>query len=220
MIKLALALLVLAQEGPNDAQSEPPADARSVALERVFPFWQDYQALPSDERDAFNLAYSFTLSRPGDAGFWVDLAGEYEALWIDESGLVTPPSEADFEAGRLLTDAPEGGVTVSMHLSLAAEPSERYELVQLESALAQAQNALRETMGIRSLFMASLETVQFEFDGAAPEAFLIFDNGDRREIETVAENIVTVRPGDRRLRGATAIEFGRPPITTRLSTRN
>ena len=215
MIHLALALLVLTQEAP----AAPPTDARSVPLERVFPFWQDYQALPSDERDAFDLAYSFTLSRPEGAGFWVDIVGEYEALTLDQRGLVHPPAEADFDSGLLFTDAPAGGVTVSMYLSLAADLSERYEMRELEAALAQAQNALRETMGIRSLFMANLEVVQFEFEGAAPDAYLIFEDGERREIETVAENIVTIRPGTRRLRNAVAIEFGHAPVTTRLSTR-
>ena len=120
MISLAAALVLSLQPGPISPDDlAPPTDARSVELSRVFPFWEDYQDLAEDRRDAFSLAYRFsTVTEPADGGswrFWTDTGNGPEPLRLGPLGAVTPPEDADFTPlDQLLTDAPEGGVAVAM----------------------------------------------------------------------------------------------------------
>lgn len=200
-------------------QPSPGPDARSVPLGTVFPFWTDYLALPEDESDAFTLDYVITERSGAQSAFWVETADGFDPLHRDESGAATPPAAANFEAGRrLFTDAPEGGVSVSMRLSLSAEPSAEYPLVMLETALAQAANAMRGLMGLRAIFMPRLDTVRFSFDGAAPDAVIVYQDGREAALESVYGDVVTVRPRDSKFRQAVAIRFGAPPAAAVLET--
>ncbi|MCR9129291.1 MAG: hypothetical protein NXI12_07195 [Alphaproteobacteria bacterium] len=201
------------------AQDAPGPDARSVPLERVFPFWTDYHALPADERSAFALDYVISLRGGADAQFWVETADGFEVLERDPAGAATPPPPEAFEAGqRLFTDAPEGGASVSMRLSLAGEPRESYTIAELETAIAQAGNAMRSLMGLRAMFMPRLETVRFSFDEAAPEAVIVYEDGRQAPVETVFGDVITIRPQDRALRGAVEVRFGAVPQEAVLET--
>lgn len=217
MTPLIAAALVALTPAPG-----PGPDARSARLDQVFPFWTDYQALKADERDAFELSYRMDAPLRGDGGafsFWVETAeGGFEPLEI--SGDVTPPDSAAFERGlRLFTDAPRGAVTVVMRLTLPGEPRQDYHREEMEAALAQAHNAMRRAMGLRALFMPRLDTVRFVFDGPAPEADFILENGDVRPIREVFEHEVLVTPGDRAVRDAVGVRFGRTPLYAVLETR-
>lgn len=200
----------------------PGPDARSAPLDQVFPFWTDYQALEADERDAFTLTYQLAAPLRGDGaefGFWVETApGEYAAL--DISAPVTPPDRSAFAQGlSLYTNAPRGAVRVEMRLTLPGAPRAEYHRSDLEAALAQAGNAMRSAMGLRSLFMPRLDTVRFVFDGPAPDAEVITVDGARLPIEDVYESQVLVTPRDRDMRDLEAVRFGRPPLFAVLETR-
>jgi hypothetical protein len=200
-------------------QDSPGPEARSVPLERVFPFWTDYHALPSDERSAFTLDYVISLRGGAEAQFWVETEDEFEVLVRDRSGAATPPPPEAFEAGRrLFTDAPEGGASVSMRLSIAGEPRETYTIAELEAAIAQAGNAMRSLMGLRAMFMPRLETVRFSFDGTAPDAVIVYADGREAPVETVYGEVITIRPQDRTLRGAVEVRFGSAPFEAVLET--
>jgi len=212
ILALCIALSLAAQDAPGP-------DARSVALERVFPFWTDYHALPSDERSAFTLDYVISLRGGAEAQFWVETEDGFEVLERDPAGAATPPPPVAFEAGRrLFTDAPEGGASVSMRLSVAGEPRETYTIAELETAIAQAGNAMRSLMGLRAMFMPRLETVRFSFDGPAPEAVVVYEDGRRSPVETVFGDVITIRPQDRALRGAVEVRFGAIPQEAVLET--
>jgi hypothetical protein len=223
---LAASLLALtpAAAGLNPEPAlEPGPDARSAPLDQVFPFWTDYQALEPDERDAFDLSYQIDAPLRGDGTafrFWVETRdGGFDPL--PASGPVTPPDSAAFEQGlRLFTDAPRGAVRVVMRLTLPGEPRDEYQREELEAALAQAHNAMRRAMGIRSLFMPRLDTVRFVFDGPAPDADFVADDGEIRPIMDVYETEILVTPGDREIRDAVAVRFGRPPLFAVLETRS
>lgn len=219
MIAALLSALVLVVE-PG---SEPGPDARSAPLDQVFPFWTDYNTLAEDERDAFELAYRLNAPLRGDGtefSFWVESGGG-EYVLLDASGPVTPPDLDSFERGyQLFTDAPQGAVQVQMTLTLPAPTKSEYTFDELEASIAQAANAVRSSMGIRSLFMPRLDTIRFIFDGPAPDADFIDEAGVARPIEAVFGNEVLVTPGRRSNREAVTVRFGNAPVTAVLETRN
>ncbi|XBQ17595.1 MAG: hypothetical protein ABL308_06860 [Oceanicaulis sp.] len=199
----------------------PPPEARSVPLETVFPFWTDYLDLPEDERDAFELGYSITTrTQPEDRGswsYWVDAGDGPQPVTPDQGGLMTPPDREAFERGAvLITDAPQGGVAVSMTLTLPGAAKTEYTLAEIEAALEQSRRAMRSLMGLRALVMPRMDAVRFDFDGPAPDAVLIGEDGAEAPIESVYGESVMVRPGDRIYRGAVAVRFGRPPVAALL----
>ena len=219
MIAALAAALVLAGEPAAADAGAPPPEARSVALERVFPFWTEYHALPPDERSAFTLDYIINLRGGADARFWVETPEGFAVLQRDSDGGATPPPPSVFEAdARLFTDAPEGGAAVSMRLSLSAEPATRYEMGDLRTALGQAGAAMRGLMGVRALFMPRLDTIRFSFDGPAPDAVIVFEDGREAPVETVYGDVITIRPQDRALRGAVEVRFAAPPRQAVLET--
>jgi hypothetical protein len=202
--------------------AEPGPEARSAPLDQVFPFWTDYQALEADERDAFDLTYRFDAPLRGDGSafsFWVETPeGGFDPLEVSDR--VTPPDSAAFERGlRLFTDAPRGAVSVAMFLTLPGQPRTEYQRAEMDAALAQARNAMRGAMGFRSLFMPRLDTVRFVFDGPAPEADFLMENGDARPVREVFESEVLVTPGDRDNRDVVGVRFGRPPLYAVLETK-
>ena len=217
MIAAPLAALILAFE-PAPA---PGPDARSVRLDRAFPFWSDYLDLPADERSAFTLDYVVKVRSGEGAAFWVETAEGYLPLVRDAAGAAVPPRGADFDpARRLYTDAPEGGVAISMRLAVSGPPRSEYDMAELEAALAQAGGAVRRLMGLRSPFMPRLDTLSFRFDGPAPEAALVFEDGGAAPVQTVYGEEITIQPGDRALRGVAAVRFARPPQIVVLETGN
>lgn len=224
MIAAVLAAAGLLSAQPVDAgrpESDPPDTARSVELSRVFPFWKDYRALPHDERDAFFLVYRFrTMTKPPEGGewrFWTDTGDGPQRLTLDATGAAIPPEGATFgPQERLITDAPDGGVAVSMALSPAGELRRIYSVAELERATAQANTAIRSMMGLRALITPRLDTLQFVFEGAAPDAVLITEGGEQREVMTVYENIVTFKPWIRANRDVVEIRFGDAPVSVTL----
>lgn len=197
----------------------PGPEARSVPLERVFPFWTEYHGLPEDERSAFELDYQLSVRSGATASFWVETEGGYQVLERDETGAARPPAPDQFEAGRrLFTDAPEGGVSVAMRLSLAGDPATEYSIARLEQAIAQASGAMRSTMGLRALFMPRLDSVRFSFEGPAPDAVAMYPDGRETALTSVYGDEILVRPDDRALRGAVAVRFGRAPLIGVLET--
>lgn len=220
MIAALLAALALSgQPSAPDGAAAPPPDARSVALERVFPFWTDYHALPENERSAFVLDYVIRLRGGGEARFWVETPEGFIVLQRDEDGAAAPPAPAAFREGaRLFTDAPEGGASVSMRLSLSTEPATGYDMAELRTALGQAGAAVRGLMGLRALFMPRLDTISFRFDGPAPDAVILFQDGREVPVETVYGDVITIRPQDRALRGAVSVRFGAAPRHAILET--
>lgn len=217
MIAAALTALLLSVQPADDAAPGPLA--RSVALETAFPFWTDYLALPDDQRSAFTLDYVITVRSGAPARFWFERDDGFQPVSFEPGGAVQPPEPAAFQAGRrLFTDAPEGGASVSMRLSLPGPPRQTYALAELKLALGQAGAAMRDLMGLRALFMPRLDTVRFSFDGPAPEAVIVFADGREAPIESVYGDVVTVRPQSRALREAVEIRFAAPPVIAVLET--
>jgi hypothetical protein len=152
--------------------------------------------------------------------FWVE-TGPDQFRRLDIDGSVTPPGADAFEQGlSLYTDAPRGAVRVEMQLSLPGPPRTVYTRQELESALAQAGNAMRRSMGVRALFMPRLDTIRFVFDGPAPEADFITAQGDETPISAVFIDEVLVTPGQREMRSMERIRFARPPLYAVLETRD
>ncbi len=223
MIIAFLAAAWLGAQTAEPAQQDlaPPETARSVELSRVFPFWQDYLALPEDERDAFSMVYRFsTVTEPPEGGewrFWTDTGGGPERLVLDPTGAAIPPQDAEFGPDeRLITDAPEGGVAVAMALRPIGALRDTYAVDDLERATAQANTAIRSMMGLRALVMPRLDTVQFVFDGPAPDAVLVAEDGSERELMSVYENTITFAPRDRAHRNAVELRFGGAPVSVTL----
>lgn len=202
--------------------TSPGPEARSAPLDDVFVFWSDYQAMAADERDAFDLSYTLDAPLRGDGQayrFWVEEDAE-SFTELDATGPITPPNTDAFERGyRLFTDAPRGAVRVEMRLTLPAPTRTDYDMAELEAALAQAGNAMRRSMGLRALFMPRLDTVRFAFDGPAPEAVFVLDDGTTRSIDAVFSSDVLVTPGEDESDGAQAIRFDTAPLYAVLETR-
>lgn len=218
-----IALLLSAALLTAAPQDGPGPDARSAALDQVFPFWTDYLALDEDERDAFDLHYVLDAPLRDDGSahrFWVE-TGEGGFAPLDAERPVTPPPADAFEQGlRLFTDAPRGAAQVEMRLTLPEPARVEYSMAEIEAALAQAGLAMRRSMGLRSLFMPRLDTVRFSFDGAAPPAYFVDEDGRRTEIMDVFETEVLVTPSDRASRNAVSIRFEQAPRLAVLETRN
>lgn len=219
MLAALLAALALA------GAALPVPEARTIAAERVFAFWADYNALPEDERDAFTLRYELR-AQPGPDGqarrFWTGMEGEdWRALEPGPDGAVTPPAPDRLAAGLLLaTDAPQGGVAVNVQFVLTGAPAQAYELARLQAALAQTRTAMRRALGLRALIAPRPRRIDFVFDGPAPDAFAVFPDGREEELTGVFEHVIQLDPGARELRGAQTIRFGRPPDAARIIAAN
>lgn len=207
---LLAALALISAEAPGP-------EARTVPAERVFAFWQDFHALPQDERSAFTLSYRLEAEPDADGRerrFWTRLDGEdWAVLARGPDGAVTPPDPERLAAGlQLATDAPQGAVQAHVSFALSAAPSETYDLADLQAALAQTRAAMRRTLGLRALIAPRPRRIDFAFDGPAPDAFAVFPDGREVELTSVFENVIQLDPGARELRGAQTIRFARAPL--------
>jgi len=218
---LAALLAALALAGAE----APGPEARTVPAERIFSFWQDYHALPQDERSAFTLRYVLEADPDADGRerrFWTRLEGEdWRALERGPDGAVAPPDPERLSAGlQLATDAPRGAVGVHVGFILTSAPSETYDLAQLQAALAQTRAAMRRTLGLRALIAPRPRRIDFEFEGPAPDAHAVFPDGRELELTSVFENVIQLDPGARDLRGAQTIRFGRAPLNATIVVAN
>lgn len=223
---IGLLLASSTPQGVDEASAQPShaapaADAalRAVALDRVFPYWDDYLDLPEDQRDAFQLRYEF--SGPENWALWLE---EPDGSLIRIGGwpeqFLTPPERQYFDqSARLHVEtADAGGMSVNLTMIPSAPLAQTYEVAALEAGMSQAQSAMRSIAGVASIFAPRLDTVTFRFNGPAPEAVALLENGDRIDLP-VEGSIVRFPARERRFRRAVSLEFGTTPAEARITPR-
>ena len=201
---------------PAAPDADALADMRTVEVNRIFPHWESYLDLDAADRDRFILRYA--MRGPEDAALWLETPeGGVEALIPDERGHVDPPDRAAFEREALIrVDAPPGTMSVSMAMVPMLEPALSYEADALRTAAGQANAAMRKVAGVVSLFAPRMAAVRFIFDGPAPEAWAVMDNGERRALP-VESDAVWFPVRERAFRRAVRVEFGAEPIALYLT---
>jgi len=220
---LAVALAGQTPAAPQPAPAPNPQPAvddalRAVAVTRVFPHWQDFQAIAAEERDAFTLLYKF--SGPTEWRLWLEEAdGALTYLGDGPVARIDPPALAHFERNaQLKVNAPEGGMSVSMLMAPTTDLSTQYVVTDLTSALSQAGRAMRHVAGAAALFAPRIDTVLFVFEGPAPTAIATMGDGSQVELP-VEGHLVRFPSRDRRFRQAVRLEFGHAPIDVQLTPR-
>ena len=219
---LAWPLPVMAQDGHaspgiDEAGLEVESDIERIAapLPRLFPHWDRYLEMDAANRSHFTLAYEIRSDRgvpPEDIRLWYDLDGTVTTIALAPSGRVeSPPSLAAIEAAPTVwVNQPEGGMSLSMQFELSLPADTRYERNDLLTGLAQANRAVRDAAGVAALFAPNMKTLEFRFEGPAPEAWAVDEDGERTAL-LVQEDRAFFRPRDRENRNVAYLEFGRAP---------
>ncbi|WP_291841616.1 hypothetical protein [Maricaulis sp.] len=206
-----------------------PANAFSQALEReagplprFFPHRQSYLELDVERRSHFALAYMVSSQEgvpPEDIEMWYEFDGERISFDIDELGRIRGlPSLGALQAGPAVwINQPSGGMSLNMQFEARLPGGPAYEARDLNLALGQANHAVRRTAGVAALFAPNFKTLTFVFDGPAPDARAIFEDGSSSPV-TVQENRVILRPRDRDMRHLVRVEFGANPVRILLDS--
>lgn len=216
MIRPALLAALLALSAAPAHALEDAEEARVAApLPRLFPHRDSYLELDPEARSHFTLTYMISSDRgvpPEEIRMWYEHGGDRVELEIAESGLIAnpPPAEALEAAPDLWINQPEGGMSMTMQFAYGGPVSTQYTSSDLRTGLEQANRAIRHAAGVAALFAPNFKTVRFIFEDAAPEAFAVTEDGERRPL-TVQENLALFRPGDRANRDVVRVEFGREP---------
>tara|TARA_R110002051_G_scaffold324773_1_gene423542 strand:+ start:22372 stop:23043 length:672 start_codon:yes stop_codon:yes gene_type:complete len=191
-------------------------------LPRLFPHWQDYLDLPADDRSHFTLAYVIGSNRgvtAEDIRLWyVDATGETVLELAPDGQVLNPPDAETLQAAPMLwVNQPQGGMSVSMSFQASLGSGSEIDRLDTLLALEQANQAMRRTGGVASLFAPAFKTLIFVFDGTAPDAWAIRTDGSRTPL-VVQEDRATYRPNDRDMRDVERLVFGRAPMRILLDS--
>ncbi|WP_300540951.1 hypothetical protein [Maricaulis sp.] len=213
MIRALLAAAFLASAGSATAED---VEREAGPLPRLFPHRETYLDLPPDERSRFRLDYVVASQQgvpPEDIRIWYEHEGERIELALTGTGRITNPPDAGALAAEptVWVNQPGGSMALTMLFAYAGEPATRYERGDLLGGLSQANRAMRRAAGVAALFAPNFKTVIFEFDGPAPEAWAVDEDGSRTAL-TVQEDRALFRPRDRENRSVSHVEFGREPV--------
>jgi|GEM_PF-2544533 len=203
------------------------ADAQSVEREagplpRFFPHRTTYLELDPDQRSHFRLAYlvsSQSGTPPEEIRMWFNQNGEVISFDIDPSGRITRLPGPDELAAEptVWINQERGGMSLNLQFEATLPDGPDYAAGDLQLALGQANHAIRQAAGVAALFAPNFKTLVFEFDGPAPAAIAIHDDGTTTAL-TAQENRVMLRPRDRAMRNLVRIELGRMPTRVLLDS--
>lgn len=219
------ALLSVAPAVADDTASDVASDVERVAgpLPRFFPHLESYLDIPDAERSHFRMAYVVSSADgipPEDIRMWYEHDGETRQFALDATGRITrlPGLPAlDAEPDVWINQPAGGGFSLSMQFEYSGPGATEFSRDALAMSVEQANRAIRSAAGVAALFAPRMESVVFVFDGAAPEAWAVDQNGERSPL-TVQENRAFFRPADRRSRSVERIEFGREPVRILLDS--
>jgi len=191
-------------------------------LPRFFPHRATYLELEAERRSHFELAYTVS-SQAGIAAdeieMWYEIGDQRVSFDIDQAGRIGHmPDLPTLEAEPVVWINQEGGgMSLSMQFEANLPGGPDYAANDLSLALGQANHAIRRAAGVAALFAPDFKTLTFLFDGPAPTAQAILDDGSTVPL-TVQENRVVVRPRDRAMRRLVRIELGAAPVRVLLDT--
>ena len=206
-----------------------PAHAFAQAIEReagplprFFPHRENYLELDPERRSHFALTYTVASQEgvpPDEIEMWYERDGHRVSFEIDGRGRIhhLPDLEALTASPVVWINQPAGGMSLNMQFEARFPGGPDYEADDLSLALGQANDAVRQAAGVAALFAPNFGTLVFVFDGPAPEARAIHEDGSSTRL-TVQENRVVVRPRDRALRNLARVEFGALPTRILLDS--
>jgi hypothetical protein len=210
---VASALLATAATAPATvrAQAAPASGERVVDLKDVFPFLDRYLALPATTRDGFELVYSLTSRDGGGLPTLVILdGGRRIPVRVDASGRLDPPQDlALLSRARVSASGPRAGITMDVVPRLAL--ARRIEMTAIANCV-QDYEAARRSAGPLAVAAPRLRGLAFAGVSAGE-----VELAQGRRVALVPERGegLVVRPGDRTLRGAVAVQF--PAVPRRAS---
>ena len=215
------ALLSVAPAFADDTASE--VERVAGPLPRFFPHLESYLDIPDAERSHFRMAYVVSSSEgipPEEIRMWYDHGGETRQFGLDPMGRITrlpDPSALAAEPDVWINQPAGGGFSLSMQFEYSGPGATEFSRDALAMSVEQANRAIRSAAGVAALFAPRMESIVFVFDGAAPEAWAVDQDGERSPL-TVQENRAFFRPADRRSRSVERIEFGREPVRILLDS--
>ncbi|ABI66789.1 MULTISPECIES: hypothetical protein [Maricaulis] len=204
------------------------AHAQSVEREagplpRFFPHRSTYLDLDPDQRSHFQLAYlvSSQSGVPADEiRMWFNQDdGEVISFDIDATGRITRLPDLDELSAEptVWINQERGGMSLNLQFEATLPGGPDFAASDLQLALGQANHAIRQAAGVAALFAPNFKTLVFEFDGPAPTAIAIHDDGTTSAL-TAQENRVMLRPRDRAMRNLVRIELGSMPTRVLLDS--
>jgi hypothetical protein len=155
-----LGFLAIAAAAPRVAF----ADARTISLDKAFPYLAAYLAMPAAERSHFYLAFrAYRDKHPvGDVAATVVAAnGVRTPIAFDRQGNVTRlPDLATLKSGARVEIA-SAPFQLFPELRCATPPTIRIDVAQLAVALAQVNNAVVKFAGALSLVIPKFTAAYF-----------------------------------------------------------
>ncbi len=210
---LAAIALTLAAVVPAQTQS---VEREAGPMSRLLPHLDRYLEIPVEERSHFRIDYvvgSREGAAPDEIGLWYFLDGQRTDLTLDERFRITnlPGLETYATNPPIWVNQPPGSMSMNLVFAYGGPTGQTFSQDDLRLGLGQANQAMRRAAGVASLFAPRLDVLVFVFDGPAPEAVAVHDDG-RRTALTVQENRATYRPQDRGHRNVVRLEFGEAPV--------
>jgi hypothetical protein len=156
-----LALLAAAAASPRLALA---AEAKTVPIDKAFPFLSAYLSLPVAQRSRFYLAYRAMRDKHPvlDARATIIAANGVRApVLFDRLGAVARlPSLAELKSAATL-ELDSASFQLGVELRCATAPSTRIDVAELVASLAQVNLAVGKVAGAFSLIIPKLTTAYF-----------------------------------------------------------
>lgn len=188
---------------------------RAAKLSKLFPYLQNYFALPESERTHFELEFHVKPTDPAitEFGLWLDTGGGEPVpipIPIDEDGAIDLAAIGPFvaEDPMVMTDLPKGGGQSNLASSPRLNLTSEIAVNDLKTAIDQANRAIAAQAGALSFAAPKFRKVVFAVEPGT-EVSLEFPNGATESLEVNGTRIV-IRP-NRANRGATLV-FSAPPL--------
>jgi hypothetical protein len=206
----------------SSAALAQPVEREAGPLPRFFPHRETYLGLDPDQRTHFQLAYRVSSEAdiaPDEIEMWFTQGEERVSFEIDATGRINhlPDLQTLEAAPPVWINQPSGGMSLSMQFEARLPGGPTYASEDLELALGQANNAIRQAAGVAALFAPNFKTLIFVYEGPAPTADAIHEDGSRTPL-TAQENRVLVRPRDRNMSDVVSIELGGMPVRVLLDS--
>jgi hypothetical protein len=212
-----LGFLAIATAAPRVAF----ADARTISLDKAFPYLAGYLQMPAAERSHFYLAFrAYRDKHPvGDvAAAIVASNGARTPIAFDRQGIVTRLPDLATLKGAGHVEIASAPFQMAPELRCAAPPSLRIDVSQLAIALAQVNNAVVKFAGALSLVLPKFTTAFFPDAGPAQA---IMSDGRTAPLPVVAVptigSVSYIEPAS--LAGARSVIFAKAPSRILLSPR-
>ncbi|MEQ9316205.1 MAG: hypothetical protein RLN72_10150 [Henriciella sp.] len=184
----------------------------AAKLSKMFPYLEDYLALPESERTHFELDFHVKPTDPAitEFGLWLNTGDEPFAVPVAEDGVIDIAALEPYvaEDPMVLTDLPKGGGQSNLESTPRLDLANEIAVSDLKTAIDQANRAIAAQAGALSFAAPKFRKVAFVLEPGTT-ASLKFPSGATKPLDVNGTQIV-IRP-NRGNRVATLV-FSSPPL--------